>query len=491
MSEEGAPDMSAEIAWTERQRQVLELLAKGYTNPQIGEALGLTLDGAKWHVSEVLSKLGVHSREEAAAYWRAYNRPAARVRRSLAGISGGLALRVAGASTVAVVVLVVAIVIARGGPSEPVTGDPTPGPTAPPGEGPVVVYARVHSPTVVVNGRPYAERLEIVTFDVAGGRELHSFAIESVPWGSPSVLLRGDAIIVNLGDEIRRYPLDGAGEEVLVLAPTGHFIDTFDFSPEGDRIAYWLASEDIEVVEMELVLHDIANDEAIARFASEELEAVAGFVQQLRWDAEGESLVVRVGRPHGGILHRVHADGTIEDFGLGEEGLVVAPDLSTAFYPIAVFDGGICGPVEDKDGDVITFSRGIRDLRTNEDYWRMETEGVAGAAIPSPDGREYLVADLDCTEGDRKRVWSTVSVDNPEPVPVPDKMEVLEEWYGEALITAVCDGEMMPIVPDGLTGLGYHYGKPASKCDFAVGGAHVDSHTELLVLGFVEAAALN
>lgn len=44
----------------------MQLLERGMTNPQIAETLGITLDGAKYHVSQVLSKLGASSREEAA-----------------------------------------------------------------------------------------------------------------------------------------------------------------------------------------------------------------------------------------------------------------------------------------------------------------------------------------------------------------------------------------------------------------------------------------
>ncbi|HSP55465.1 MAG TPA: helix-turn-helix transcriptional regulator [Dehalococcoidia bacterium] len=52
---------------TSREREVLGLVRLGLTNEEIAERLGITLDGAKYHVSEILSKLGVASREEAAA----------------------------------------------------------------------------------------------------------------------------------------------------------------------------------------------------------------------------------------------------------------------------------------------------------------------------------------------------------------------------------------------------------------------------------------
>jgi DNA-binding CsgD family transcriptional regulator len=67
-----------------RQREVLALVADGKTNAEIGEALGMTLDGAKWNVSEILTKLGFASREEAAEYWRWRSRPAARLGRLFA-----------------------------------------------------------------------------------------------------------------------------------------------------------------------------------------------------------------------------------------------------------------------------------------------------------------------------------------------------------------------------------------------------------------------
>ena len=76
-----------------RQRQVLDLVMRGHTNAEIAQELGLSLDGAKWHVREILTKLSVDSREEAAHYWRQYNRPTARFARAIAGLGfgGGMA----------------------------------------------------------------------------------------------------------------------------------------------------------------------------------------------------------------------------------------------------------------------------------------------------------------------------------------------------------------------------------------------------------------
>jgi DNA-binding CsgD family transcriptional regulator len=69
------------VELTERQRQVLRLISAGKTNAEIGEALGISLDGAKWHVSEILARLDVATREEAAEAWRARQRLGPRLRR--------------------------------------------------------------------------------------------------------------------------------------------------------------------------------------------------------------------------------------------------------------------------------------------------------------------------------------------------------------------------------------------------------------------------
>jgi non-specific serine/threonine protein kinase len=49
---------------TPRERQVAELIARGYTNPQIAAELTITRETAKTHVSHILWKLGMRSRAD-------------------------------------------------------------------------------------------------------------------------------------------------------------------------------------------------------------------------------------------------------------------------------------------------------------------------------------------------------------------------------------------------------------------------------------------
>lgn len=52
----------------ERELEVLKLLAKGLTNPQIAEKLSLSVSTIKFYVSSILEKLHVDTRTEAAAW---------------------------------------------------------------------------------------------------------------------------------------------------------------------------------------------------------------------------------------------------------------------------------------------------------------------------------------------------------------------------------------------------------------------------------------
>jgi len=53
---------------TEREREVLALVARGHTNKQIAEALIVSEKTARNHVSNILEKLGLSRRSEAAAF---------------------------------------------------------------------------------------------------------------------------------------------------------------------------------------------------------------------------------------------------------------------------------------------------------------------------------------------------------------------------------------------------------------------------------------
>jgi DNA-binding CsgD family transcriptional regulator len=61
------PDELARFGLTEREREVMALLAAGRSNPEIGRVLFISTKTASVHVSNILGKLGVSGRVEAAA----------------------------------------------------------------------------------------------------------------------------------------------------------------------------------------------------------------------------------------------------------------------------------------------------------------------------------------------------------------------------------------------------------------------------------------
>jgi DNA-binding CsgD family transcriptional regulator len=79
---------------TPREWEVLALLREGLSDQSIADRLGISLDGAKYHVREILSKLGVASRQEAAVWQPDAPAPARRwaVLELAARIAGALAV---------------------------------------------------------------------------------------------------------------------------------------------------------------------------------------------------------------------------------------------------------------------------------------------------------------------------------------------------------------------------------------------------------------
>lgn len=97
---------------TPRQWEVLALLRRGFSDPQIAERLNISLAGAKYHVSEILARLDVSTREQAAAWTPPPQKPRAP---ALLGIAWKLAVAVAAASALAGVGMITYAVLSHSG----------------------------------------------------------------------------------------------------------------------------------------------------------------------------------------------------------------------------------------------------------------------------------------------------------------------------------------------------------------------------------------
>lgn len=105
---------------TPREWEVLALLRQSLSNEQIAERLDISVPGVKYHVSEILSKLHVSSREEAAAWQPEQGR-----RRAWLALPLGAKIA-AGAITLATIaaIVVLAYGVAQTGSGEPDTFAP-------------------------------------------------------------------------------------------------------------------------------------------------------------------------------------------------------------------------------------------------------------------------------------------------------------------------------------------------------------------------------
>ncbi len=114
---------------TPRQREVLDGVRLGLTNAEIAQRVGLSEAGVRYHVSEIMNKLGVHSRHEAATWperppwWSAAGAPLALFWRKAAAalpVKAGTAISaVSGMSFVTVVagLALIAVLLVRAGGS--------------------------------------------------------------------------------------------------------------------------------------------------------------------------------------------------------------------------------------------------------------------------------------------------------------------------------------------------------------------------------------
>lgn len=115
---------------TPRQVEVLKRIAQQKTNFQIADELGIGYESVKTHVSDLLGRLGVDSREEAAALWRSKPGPSNAWRRVPIGLAVLSPLKVASVAVLTLLAaagVVFAVAATRGGAP---SGTTSPGATA-------------------------------------------------------------------------------------------------------------------------------------------------------------------------------------------------------------------------------------------------------------------------------------------------------------------------------------------------------------------------
>jgi|GEM_PF-3334418 len=218
---------------TSRQLEVARLVAEGRTNPEIASSLGITLDGAKYHVSELLGRLGLERREEI-AYWYRSERRGQRMRRfsALFASAPRAFATAAGATAVIALGVLFAVGLSGGLAQESAVGSPTPTTTpsavaSEPGDAPPVgAVGDASNMPQSLEGLPFilgqrlrSEAPEVVSWervdwttgcfdiDVPGGCPL---SVSPVPGYRVVMNLDGEEYIARTGLEVGRYALEAA-----------------------------------------------------------------------------------------------------------------------------------------------------------------------------------------------------------------------------------------------------------------------------------------
>jgi DNA-binding CsgD family transcriptional regulator len=227
---------------TPRQQDVLRELRHGLTNEEIAARLGISPDGVKFHVSEILARLGVSNRYDAAS-WSPEPEPA---RRGWALVLAPLALlhklkwnaatsAIAGVVTLA---LAAGIALLAWGVFRTHGGSP------PARIGAANTDQVIFTALAGGEQRSTHNRWTVTVYDSATRRVVHQFDIgDGVDDQPVQVVAAGDKLVANLSDRIVRYDLDGSNATDLlrVTAPGNEFssprVIGIAASPDGTKIA--------------------------------------------------------------------------------------------------------------------------------------------------------------------------------------------------------------------------------------------------------------
>jgi DNA-binding CsgD family transcriptional regulator len=320
---------------TPRQQEVLDLLRQGLTNEEIARRLGISLDGAKYHVADILRRLQVDSRYEAAEWqpeqarrpWYAALAPLGLFGKFKANVIAqvaGAAVIIGGAAGVA---LLVWGVIRSNSDAEPVRELPD-----------ADRFVATTDVPVLPSGNSQVLSYDPLTGDL---REL------AVPAADPMRLSpAGDTLGFGVGGSVVVSTFDGA-QTVLDRQAAG--TEATDWSDDGARILF-VGSEGL--TSMEVATGGITR-------------LLDGNIQDAVWSPD-ERRIAFVRDQHLGVLDV--ADGT---------DTTIVPELTAIYLPDFYGNGHLAWS---PDGEWIAFG-----------HWTLEepvTQGRSDLYVVRPDGSD-------------------------------------------------------------------------------------------------------
>jgi DNA-binding CsgD family transcriptional regulator/Tol biopolymer transport system component len=376
---------------TPREWAVLALLREGLTNEQIAERLGVTVYAAKYHVSEILSKLGAASREEAAAWQPDRGQAWQRLLRA------GVLLKAAGAAVVLATAVGLGVLAwgvletsgdgDSGSVLEPGTSSPTvtAHPTLPPLSPGRIIFWRneIESSPGVYQINPDGSGLTLLFEGSTDGSPARGPGVTSPDqrWvayveGSGSLGYYGKLYVSRAdGSDLREV----AAVEYSDALPPCRVSSDLEWSPDSETLAYYSDTTG-------MTLYDPESGEIVDQF----------FGTSASWSPDSSSLVATVVRP-------LPTSGIVT---AGQQCAVTVRILASGEMQ---FLAQGMAPVWSPNGALIAFSRDgalliIRPDGTDErrlfGYGDLPAPTVTpfgvdpGALTPrwSPDGRQIAVA---------------------------------------------------------------------------------------------------
>ena len=395
---------------TDRQREVARLIRDDLTNGEIGERLGVSLDTAKGHVSELMGRLDLKRREQIGDWYHANYGGIRRFRAlwgaPLAWVVGGMAAT--GATTAAVVVVLVVLGSLGAGQA----GEQSGGRIAVAARGPAGGDSEIY--LVNADGTGYTNlsdnpgvdayprwspdgtklvfeslrkgnfhlQIYLVKADGTGltaltdDRETDAFQAAWSPDGSRIVFVRARQAYRRDPQEIWLMNADGSGEMRLSGGNSRGPV----WSPDGTNIAFSLFHDSAAGWQQGVATYVVNADDA-------GITQLTDHGSPLSWSPDGAQIAIESGRdaivggPHdiGTDIWVVNADGS------GQRRLTNQPgrDYSAVWSP----DGGRVLFVSDRDG--------------NENIYVINADGsgltrltdepaIDGAAMWSNDGTRIL-----------------------------------------------------------------------------------------------------
>ncbi|MGE3074696.1 MAG: LuxR C-terminal-related transcriptional regulator [Dehalococcoidia bacterium] len=514
-----APNDSVEEL-TPRQREVLALLAKGRTNFEIAEALGLSLEGAKYHVREITGRLGVESREEAAEWWRRERRLGKQIRRRFAGVWTTAAAKWLGVAVASGGVVGFAVfayfALANGGSEPPVAAETpaslmSPSPMAPsstPATPPASVTPSAAlpaerstpiggDPAALTNGRlvVYSDEVgggatDIVTFDLDRGRIIGAFRLTNS--AQPKLVESSRKLYIIEDRAIVERNLDGSGRRVIYQLPSDAFFNAMLPSPDGSLLAIGIEVGQQDPQGTKLIVVDISSTKVSLEAPLPRFSAL-GFYGSPAPDVwDGETVVVYGAAGKDGTVWptaRVTPNGDITIvpplFGgpanapIGDLAVRRAPEVT---YPcMGIWYGFDAEAIIER-----STSKTVAELHVDGDFlevvrWSRSGDAVLFRAFPldSRDGRT-CAAGIDSAP--IYFVWEGGVLSR-----VNDVQALLSRWDGDRFLEIECQGaKQRPDYPLSSTYLVCDNAASSAPATIYLGGQRIDTVRQGAILGFPE-----